>query len=281
MARVDLCSGLQGDDELNLAGADELADTQIRFPAFLLATHYWEGRWLMDMAAIDNLQKEKGITGTTIAEARWLRRMKLTPCVVMTCYMLPYHMNRRKSFGGDRTSDNNYLYNFADLLIVDEAGQVLPEVAAASFALAKKALVIGDTEQIAPIWNCLPVTDMGNMLEENILSGGTQEELINTYSHVCRSGKSAASGSVMQVAQFNSRYQYDPKFERGMYLYEHRRCFNNIIGYCNSLCYNGKLQPKRGMEKGTIFPAMGYLHIDGRGMKPNGGAVITLLKLKQ
>lgn len=39
-----------------------------------------------------------------------------------------------------------------------------------------------------------------------------------------------------------------------MYLYEHRRCFNNIIGYCNSLCYHGKLQPKRGMEKGTIFP---------------------------
>lgn len=26
------------------------------------------------------------------------------------------------------------------------------------------------------------------------------------------------------------------------------------------------------MEKGTIFPAMGYLHIDGRGMKPNGGS---------
>lgn len=24
----------------------------------------------------------------------------------------------------------------------------------------------------------------------------------------------------MQVAQFNSHYQYDPKFERGMYLYE-------------------------------------------------------------
>ena len=57
-----------------------------------------------------------------------------------------------------------------------------------------------------------------------------------------------------------------------MYLYEHRRCFNNIIGYCNSLCYHGKLQPKRGMEKGTIFPAMGYLQIDGRGMKPNGGS---------
>lgn len=270
--------GYEGDDELSLSEVDELADTQIRFPAFLLATHYWEGRWLMDMAAIDNLQKEKGLTEAISVKARWLRRMKLTPCVVMTCYMLPYHMSRRKSFGRDRKSDNDYLYNFADLLIVDEAGQVLPEVAAASFALAKKALVIGDTEQIAPIWNCLPVTDIGNMLEDNILPGVTQEELMKAYSHVCESGKSAASGSVMKVAQYNSRYQYDPKFERGMYLYEHRRCFDNIIGYCNSLCYHGKLQPKRGLEKETIFPAMGYLHIDGRGMKPNGGSRYNALE---
>ena len=58
----------------------------------------------------------------------------------------------------------------------------------------------------------------------------------------------------MQVAQFNSHYQYDPKFERGMYLYEHRRCFNNIIDYSNSLCDHGKLQPKRGMEKGRFSP---------------------------
>mgnify|MGYP007106078083 CR=1 FL=1 len=35
---------------------------------------------------------------------------------------------------------------------------------------------------------------------------------------------------------------------------EHRRCFNNIIDYCNSLCYHGKLQPKRGMEKGRFSP---------------------------
>lgn len=39
-----------------------------------------------------------------------------------------------------------------------------------------------------------------------------------------------------------------------MYLYEHRRGFNNIIDYCNSLFYHGKLQPKRGMEKGRFSP---------------------------
>lgn len=261
-----------GETELSLHEADELADTQLRFPMFLLATHYWEGRWLMDMAAIDNIQKEKGRTGAKSIKARWQRRMKLTPCVVMTCFMFPCHMKTSEFVGGNKKFDDNYLYNFADLLIVDEAGQVLPEVAAASFALAKKALVIGDTEQIAPIWNSLPGIDIGNMVEENILPVGTQEELTESYALVCDSGKSAASGSVMKVAQFNSRYQYDPDFARGMYLYEHRRCFDNIIGYCNTLCYHGKLQPKRGEEKETIFPAMGYLHIDGKGVQGNGGS---------
>ncbi|WP_034461351.1 hypothetical protein [Buttiauxella noackiae] len=47
--------GHASEQELRLKGADELADMQIRFPAFLLATHYWEGGWLMDMAAIDNI----------------------------------------------------------------------------------------------------------------------------------------------------------------------------------------------------------------------------------
>ena len=38
-----------------------------------------------------------------------------------------------------------------DLLIVDEAGQALPDISAASFALAKQALIVGDTDQIEPV----------------------------------------------------------------------------------------------------------------------------------
>ncbi len=56
--RLALDLGYEGDEEL-ISQADELADTQIRFPAFLLTTHHWEGRWLMDMASIDDLQEEK------------------------------------------------------------------------------------------------------------------------------------------------------------------------------------------------------------------------------
>lgn len=264
--------GHSGEEELSLADADDLADTHIRFPAFLLATHYWEGRWLMDMAAIPNLQKEKRRNGAKALQARWQRWMKLTPCVVMTCYMLPRHMKISEHNGESKSFEDGYFYNLVDLLIVDEAGQVLPEVAAASFALAKKALVIGDTEQIEPIWSSLSSIDMGNMVEENILPVGSQEELAEGYARVCDSGKSAASGSVMKIAQFSSHYQYDAEMARGMYLYEHRRCFDNIIGYCNALCYHGKLQPKRGAEKDTLFPAMGYLHIDGKGMKAHSGS---------
>ncbi|HCN2391204.1 TPA: AAA family ATPase, partial [Escherichia coli] len=256
--RLALDLGYEGDEELSFSQADELADTQIRFPAFLLTTHYWEGRWLIDMANIDDLQEEKKKKGAKGVTARWQRRMKLTPCVVMTCYMLPGNM-QISEYKGQRKFEKSYLYDFADLLIVDEAGQVLPEVAAASFALAKKALVIGDTEQIPPIWSITPAIDVGNMLAEKILSGSTQEEITEKYTAIADLGKSAASGSVMKIAQFASRYQYDPELARGMYLYEHRRCFDNIIGYCNTLCYHGKLLPKRGHEESNLMPAMGYL----------------------
>lgn len=269
--------GYEGDEELSFSQADELADTQIRFPAFLLTTHYWEGRWLMDMARIDDLQEEKKKKGAKGVTARWQRRMKLTPCVVMTCYMLPGNM-QISEHKGQRKFEKSYLYDFADLLIVDEAGQVLPEVAAASFGLAKKALVIGDTEQIPPIWSIAPAIDVGNMLAEKILSGSTQEEITEKYTAIADLGKSAASGSVMKIAQFASRYQYDPEPARGMYLYEHRRCFDNIIGYCNTLCYHGKLLPKRGREESNLMPAMGYLHIDGKGEQASSGSRYNLLE---
>ena len=268
--------GYKNDKEPNLSQIDDLADTQIRFDIFLLTTHYWEGRWLMSIDEIDDLDEEKKKTGIKTVEPRWHRRMMLTPCVVMTCYMLPSHMCISKHNGSK--FEDNYAYNFADLLIIDEAGQVLPEVAAASFALAKKALVIGDTAQIPPIWNITTSIDIGNMLEEKILTGDTQEKITAEYDLIAEMGKCSASGSVMKIAQFSSRYHYDTDLARGMYLYEHRRCYDKIIGFCNELSYQGKLQPKRGYSNNNLFPFMGYLHIDGRVEKKNTGSRFNLLE---
>lgn len=262
---------------MTLAECDRLLDTRLRFDMFRLATHYWEGRWLMDMQALGpQLAQEKKKNGAAALKARWQRRMKLTPCAVSTFFMLPSLMKISRHEAGVFVAD--YLYNFIDLLIVDEAGQVLPEVAAASFALAKTALVIGDTQQIEPIWSAPHRVDVGNMLKHQLFAPGAGEE---AYEAIANAGKAAASGSVMRVAQCASSYHYDPELERGMFLNEHRRCYDDIISYCNRLCYKDKLAPKRGARPaGPGLPALAYLHIDGLCEERNGGSRFNTLEAR-
>ena len=242
---------------IDLEQADSIADTKIRFKIFLLTTHYWEGRWLSKMEELlPTLSQWLRKTGKSIIEERWYLRMMLTPCVVSTLYTLPKYF---KYVGANYVND--YLYNYADLLIVDEAGQVLPEVAGASFALSKKALVIGDIAQIEPIWAIPAKVDIGNLLEAEVI---VTDDIEQEYNKLTNLGVSASSGSIMKIAQNSSRYHYDPDLEPGMYLYEHRRCYDEIITFCNELIYKGKLKPKRGRKsEGGLFPALGYLHIDG------------------
>ena len=245
--------------EVTLAECDNWADTSLRFKIFLLTTHYWEGRWLQELQTnLSLISEQKTKTGRLAKQAAWSRWMMLTPCVVATFHRLPSELKCSKYDQGNFTDD--YLLNFIDLLIVDEAGQVLPEIAAPAFSLAKQALVIGDTQQIEPIWAVSTAVDVGNLVKAELLSPKPTAEEYRTF---CDNGHSAASGSVMQIAQAASQYHYDLDLARGMYLYEHRRCYDPIIAYCNALCYKGKLQPKRGVSPQAELPALGYLHIAG------------------
>ncbi len=260
----------------DLAAIDCALDTKLRFDVFRLATHYWEGRWLLDMKAIlPDLDKQKRKSGRVAVEARWRRRMKLTPCAVSTFFMLPSLFKVQRFEGGEFLAD--YLYDAIDLLIVDEAGQVLPEVAGAAFALAKRALVIGDTMQIAPIWSVPRHVDGGNLLEHGLLEVGGDDA---SFQRIAASGRTASSGSVMRIAQHASHYQYDPDLSPGLYLYEHRRCYDDIIAYCNALCYKGKLLPRRGSRPADTdgLPALGYLHVDGICQRNRGGSAYNLLE---
>ncbi len=260
----------------DLAAADCALDTQLRFDVFRLATHYWEGRWLLDMKAIlPDLDKQKRKSGRVAVEARWRRRMKLTPCAVSTFFMLPSLFKVQRFEGGEFLAD--YMYDAIDLLIVDEAGQVLPEVAGAAFALARRALVIGDTMQIPPIWSIPRHVDGGNLLEHGLLEAGGGDA---SFQRIAASGRTASSGSVMRIAQHASHYQYDPDLSPGLYLYEHRRCYDNIIAYCNALCYKGKLLPRRGPRPADAdaLPALGYLHVGGICQRNRGGSAYNLLE---
>jgi hypothetical protein len=247
-----------------LGGADDVAelerqaDLDIRFSLFLLATHYWEGRWLLAMEAdLAGIVASKGKNGKATVIPRWHRRMMLTPCAVATFASLPGKMTYTRRDGGKWATE--YLFNFIDLLIVDEAGQVLPEVSGACFSLAKRALVIGDTQQIEPISSVPRPVDISNLRHSGLLPSDAG---IDTLVH---RGICSTNGSAMRLAQQACRVSPYPDLEKGLYLFEHRRCYDEIISFSNALCYKGKLRPLRGRAPVDAgLPALGYLHVDGR-----------------
>ena len=229
---------------------------------FLLAIHYWEGRWIM---ATQQALKEGTLTkrGKEYVTAQWQRRAMLTPCLVSTFHMAPTFFSYSKHVGNNNEGTSLWDYppllEVADTLIVDEAGQVAPEVGVATFALAKKAIVVGDVHQIEPVWSVPGKVDEANLVRAGLLhhEDDPHRESLHDY------GFLGSSGSLMKLAQKSSAYQLPGYHERGMLLTEHRRCYDEIIAYCNELVYNGLLQPLRGPSPPRLFPPMGFVPVEG------------------
>ncbi|CAM1353759.1 DEAD/DEAH box helicase [Tenacibaculum insulae] len=241
---------------------DEL-DMELRHKAFLLSVHYWEARWLL--ATKDALENdtEKG-TGENAIKAKWKRRAMLTPCFVATFYMAPSHFLYSQFQGENENGKPIFeylpLYNFLDLLIIDEAGQVTPEVSIPVFSLAQKAFVIGDLKQIEPIWSIPKKIDLGNLTNLQILLNENDEN------HLNKIGFLASNGSIMKMAQNACEFETPlaEQKEQGLVLLEHRRCNDEIINFCNELAYNGILKPMKGKAKDTqVFPSMMAYHVEG------------------
>ena len=253
---------MHSDDNNHRFFYDEI-DLGLRHKAFLLATHYWEARWII--ATHDALENnsEKG-TGENSVQKKWKRRAMLTPCFVATFYMAPTHFLYSQFQGENEEGKPIFeylpLYNFLDLLIIDEAGQVTPEVSIPVFSLAKKAMVVGDLKQIEPIWSIPEKIDFGNLTNQNIVVDNNQ---INYLEKI---GFLASSGSIMKMAQNACEYETPliTEKESGLLLLEHRRCNDEIINFCNELAYGGILKPMKGKaHKDQIFPSMMAYHIEG------------------
>ena len=236
-------------------------DTRLRYTAFKLATHYWEGRWLLEMREQFNTDYKESQSEKK-QKKRWRRYAKLAPCFVSTLYTLP---NLMHAFNRKHVT----LFDFIDLLIIDEGGQVSPDISGATFALAKKALVVGDMQQLEPIWSIPKSIDIGNLHEKKVIVTDDEDEVEAFFS----TGLNASSGSLMKVAQRTSPYQKSDErgsFERGMFLAEHRRCVPEIIQYCNRLAYGGRLIPMRKSKVDYPLPHLGYVHISGQSRRVGG-----------
>lgn len=241
----------------------ECLDRTSRYEAFKLAVHYWEGQWLLEtekMLSDPGYKRNNGRQGRSLF---WRRLAKITPCFVTTLYMLP-------SFFSAWEGRTFPMYEYIDMLIIDEAGQVVPEVAGASFSLAKKAIIVGDTLQIQPVWSIPTAVDIGNLKYHELQTDSyTYDDLTNT-------GMLASCGSVMEIARRQTKYS-TAEGDGGFWLTEHRRCVPEIIAYCNELAYHGKLEPKRKSIGDYFLPHMGYAHIPGSSEK-RGGSVENKLE---
>lgn len=259
---IDIYKGEKKEIPVNLGKINELMDKTLRYIEFWLSVHYYECRWTKGEDCLTENQKRK--TFKNVLDKRYSRLSMVTPCYVMTFYQLP------KNFLAYENNKHYYLYDYIDLLIVDEAGQVSPEIAACSFSLAKKAIVVGDENQIAPVWSVSNALDKTLAMEKEVIE--SKEE----YDKLCDLGINASSSSVMKVASKSCRYM---KFEnRGLFLSEHRRCYDEIISFCNDLVYKRKLEPMRGKGvndksyKLNKLPQIGYKRVEGEYSSKKGSS---------
>ncbi|QHI73488.1 AAA domain-containing protein [Aminipila terrae] len=256
---------------LELDYINNLIDKKHRYIEFWLAVHYFECRWVSGEDELS--EKQKGKNFKNVLEKFYNRLGMITPCLVMTFFMLPKQF---LAFGDQR---NFFLYNYIDLLIVDEAGQVSPEIAAGAFSLAKKAIVVGDVYQIEPVWSVNRALDKALALSNGAISTLGEFELLEQV------GLNTSCSSVMKVAAKCCKYE---KFsEKGLLLREHRRCYDEIIDYCNELVYKGNLQPMRGEgkndEKIAIkkWPQMGFKQIETEYSIRKGSSRINRIEAEQ
>jgi len=288
-----------GGGALSLRGLLEEIDQRGRSRAFYLATHYWEAQYLLELGEKLCEEAKNASSGSTAKydskapakRIRMYRRFaKLTPCQVITFYMLPHYYC---GYLGHPI----HLFGEIDLLIVDEAGQVSPEIGVPSFSLAKRALVVGDTFQIEPVWSVMRRTDEANAVKDGVvlspeeydglsrknLSPEAYEKalvekgcLAGSYEEGQCRGFLAASGNLMRLAQRACRHTDYPDLAPGLMLTEHRRCVPEIIAYCNDLVYRGKLEPRREespeerRRRPDFLPPLGEIDVKGSEERAGG-----------
>ncbi len=229
-------------------------DVGLRHRLFQLAARYWEGRWLQEMEELFSASEHAPMPLDQARLLRFRRLAKLTPALVSTLFRSPrvfdyYDREEGRAFP---------LIGALDLLIVDEAGQVAPEIGAAVLPLAKRAIVIGDEHQIEPIWGIHRRVDSANLRAAG-LDAGSQD--LDPFR--------CSSSSLLRLAQRATRWTASPRRD-GLFLREHRRCVPQIISYCNQLVYGGQLEPHREALPSSPLPAFGWAHVRSEAKRVRG-----------
>lgn len=212
-------------------------DTHERLDLFHLAARYWEGRYVS--ALLEHKKLAQSDPAFRLSSAEQLRHLAmLAPVFVATSASTPKLM--RRFMGSGDSSQSPYLFGEADLLIVDEAGQATPEGTITSSAFAKRAIVVGDVDQLSPVWSIDHASD--SLLAKRFgLERFAPAGDAGPMARLNACGLLVSSGSIMLAAQNATAVSTPSTDQRGLTLTNHYRCLAPIIDICNRMVYRGTL----------------------------------------
>jgi hypothetical protein len=159
-------------------------------------------------------------------------------------------------------------------LLVDEAGQALPQAAVGALMRTQRAIVVGDPIQIEPV-----VVLPDRLTEAMCQQFGVDSLLYN-----------APSSSVQTLADSATEYfgSFETRFgtrEVGVPLLVHRRCDEPMFSISNAIAYENQMVQAKAPRNSPIRNVLGssrWIHIEGHGQEKwcqqEGKTVMNLVR---
>lgn len=211
-----------------------LVDNVFKPTMFHLSARIQEGLFINKLLDLDDKSFEEHFVYPYKRNLplRYSWMAKICPVFVSTFHSLARNVNFK-----DKGLEHANV-GFIDVLVVDEAGQASPELAAMGLLLAKKAIVVGDGYQIAPVYNMEASLDWGlfRAKTQQKCSAEASAEAFDQNPWNCH------QSSILKVAQQYTNWHQYPNLERGLYLVEHNRCPVEVIQFCDQLIYKNNLR---------------------------------------
>lgn len=160
-------------------------------------------------------------------------------------------------------------------LLIDEAGQAVPQAAVGAIMRAKRSIVVGDPLQIPPIV----------ILPERLNAEICRFFRINTK--VWAAPEASTQTLADQASRFQANFRSDSGPRRvGIPLLVHRRCQEPMFGISNRIAYDGQMVhapgPRNPGEVGAVLGPSTWLDIDGdaesKWCPAEGDIVIAMLR---
>ncbi len=160
-------------------------------------------------------------------------------------------------------------------LLIDEAGQALPQAAVGAIMRSRRAVVVGDPLQIEPVV-VLPDT-----LTDAVCKEFKVDETV--YNAPAASAQTLADAATPYFASFETRIG---SRDVGVPLLVHRRCADPMFGISNAIAYENLMVQAKATKQSPIVDALGpsrWINVEGSGQDKwcaaEGDEVISLLRM--